>query len=97
MICKQSVKPASRLYFVLVKLKCNFLFFFRKGTLVRNWAMRLEAKHNYFKKLATKVNNFNNITYSLSRRHQALQAHLLQSPPGQYLRISQELGPSEYF
>lgn len=65
----------------------------RRGPLVRNWAMRFEAKHNYFKKLIDCVNNFKNIAFSLARRHQALQAYLLQSSAGNYLRTSLEVGP----
>jgi len=65
----------------------------RRGPLVRNWAMRFEAKHNYFKKLSVRINNFKNIAYSLARRHQALQAYLLQSSAGNFLRMSLEVGP----
>ena len=60
---------------------------------MRNWAMRFEAKHNYFKKLAVRINNFKNIAYSLTRRHQALQAYLRQSSTGNFLRMSLEVGP----
>lgn len=60
---------------------------------MRNWAMRFEAKHNYFKRLVEKINNFKNITYSLARRHQALQAYSLQSSAGNFLRMSLEVGP----
>lgn len=55
--------------------------------------MRFEAKHNYFKKLVEKINNFKNITYSLARRHQALQAYLRQASAGNFLRNSLEVGP----
>ena len=55
--------------------------------------MRFEAKHNYFKKLVDKINNFKNITYSLARRHQALQAYLRQASAGNFLRNSLEVGP----
>ena len=61
--------------------------------MVRNWAMRFEAKHNYFKKLSYKINNFKNITYSLAKRHQALQAYLLQASAGNFLKMSLEAGP----
>lgn len=54
--------------------------------------MRFEAKHNYFKKLVDKINNFKNITYSLAKRHQALQAYLLQASAGNFLRMSLEVG-----
>ncbi len=62
---------------------------------MQNWSMRFEAKHNYFKKLVDKVNNFKNIDYSLARRHQALQAYLLQSGGGFY-KVSLEQGPGLY-
>ncbi|KAM7426608.1 hypothetical protein ABFA07_022132 [Porites harrisoni] len=65
----------------------------RRGPLVRNWAMRFEAKHNYFKKLVERINNFKNISYSLARRHQALQAYLLQSSTGSFLRMTVDVGP----
>ena len=55
--------------------------------------MRFEAKHNYFKKLIDCVNNFKNIAFSLAKRHQALQAYLLQPSAGNYLRMSLEVGP----
>ena len=73
------------------------LLFFRRGPLVRNWAMRFEAKHNYFKKLVDKINNFKNITYSLAKRHQALQSYLLQASAGNFLRMSLEVGPGTVF
>ena len=56
--------------------------------------MRFEARHSYFKRLATNLGNFINVSYSLSVRHQRLQC---------YHQLSQhsiegediELGPSE--
>ena len=63
---------------------------------MRNWAMRFEEKHHYFKRLADS-NNFKNITYSLAKCQQALQAYLLQSSAGNFLRMSLEVGPgTEY-
>ncbi|CAH3142204.1 unnamed protein product [Pocillopora meandrina] len=67
----------------------------KNGPLVRNWAMRFEAKHNYFKKLVDNINNFKNITYSLAMRHQALQTYRMQSSQGNYLRVSLEIGPGK--
>ena len=55
--------------------------------------MRFEAKHNYFKKLVERINNFKNISYSLARRHQALQAYLLQSSTGSFLPMTLDVGP----
>lgn len=57
--------------------------------------MRFEAKHNYFKKLVERINNFKNISYSLARRHQALQAYLLQSSTGSFLRMTLDVGPGQ--
>ncbi|CAB4035128.1 Hypothetical predicted protein, partial [Paramuricea clavata] len=65
----------------------------RRGPLVRNWAMRFEAKHSYFKNVAGIVNNFKNIDLSLARRHQALQAYLLQGKPGSLTKPLLEHGP----
>ena len=62
--------------------------FHRVGPLVQQWTMRYEAKHQYFKQLATTMGNFINIPYSLSMRHQCLQA---------YLRTTSSLFDSEKF
>lgn len=48
---------------------------FRFGPLVRQWTMRFEARHKYFKQLASKLGNFINITYTLASRHQQLQCY----------------------
>ncbi len=40
------------------------------GLLNSLWCMRFEAKHQYFKQIARKVKNFQNITSTLSKRHQ---------------------------
>ncbi|KAM7310696.1 uncharacterized protein ISCGN_007604 [Ixodes scapularis] len=47
------------------------------GPLQQFWSMRFEAKHQYFKSLASRVKNFKNITLTLSKRHQLLQSHQL--------------------
>ena len=54
----------------------------RFGPLVRYWAMRFEAKHQYFKSLACRMGNFINITYSLAVRQQCYQCYVLQSHSG---------------
>jgi hypothetical protein len=54
--------------------------------------MRFEAKHHYFKKLVSTINNFKNIESSLARRHQALQAYLMQTNRSLF-KLSLELGP----
>ncbi len=61
--------------------------------MVRSWAMRFEAKHSYFKKLVDKLNNFKNIDYSLAKRHQALQAYLLQTSAGTLFNKALKYGP----
>ena len=58
--------------------------------------MRFEAKHNYFKMLADKINNFKNIDYSLAKRHQALQAYLMQQSGGGFYKTSLQHGPGEF-
>lgn len=42
----------------------------RLGPLKNLWCMRFEAKNNFFKQYAYKVNNFKNITKTLALRHQ---------------------------
>lgn len=51
-------------------------FFSRVGPLIRHWTMRYEAKHQYFKHLASTMGNYINICYSLAMRHQCLQSYL---------------------
>ncbi len=58
-----------------------------------SWAMRFEAKHHYFKNLVSTINNFKNIDLSLAKRHQALQAYLLQGSAGTITRPRIENGP----
>lgn len=40
------------------------------GPVVRFWAMRMEAKHQYFKQIAFKTKNFINIKKTLAQKHQ---------------------------
>ncbi|CAF1398356.1 unnamed protein product, partial [Rotaria sordida] len=47
------------------------------GPPIRHWCMRFESKHQIFKQLAVKSNNFKNILYTLSKRHQLRQCLLL--------------------
>ncbi|KAH7986834.1 hypothetical protein HPB52_024697 [Rhipicephalus sanguineus] len=44
------------------------------GPLNDFWAMRFEAKHQYFKKMAACVKNFKNLTFTLAKRHQLKQS-----------------------
>lgn len=43
------------------------------GPLSHLWAMRFEAKHQYFKDIARKVRNRKNLSHTLAVRHQFLQ------------------------
>ncbi|CAF4228074.1 unnamed protein product [Rotaria sp. Silwood2] len=47
------------------------------GPAIRHWCMRFESKHQVFKRLAVKSNNFKNILYTLSKRNQMHQCLLL--------------------
>ncbi|XP_028418042.1 uncharacterized protein LOC114542794 isoform X2 [Dendronephthya gigantea] len=68
----------------------------RYGPLVRNWCMRFEAKHHYFKLLAQTVGCFKNIAKTLATRHQRLQCYWLSDSDG-YLRSDTEVGPGKVF
>ncbi|CAM4838394.1 unnamed protein product [Rotaria magnacalcarata] len=68
----------------LVTPKIHFITDYAKqiamnGPPIRHWCMRFESKHRYFKQLATKSNNFKNIIFSLSKRHQLHQCFLFSS------------------
>ncbi len=54
------------------------------GPLKYLWCMRFEAKHQYFKKVAGVVCNFNNIALTLANRHQQKQCweHSTRTPLG---------------
>ncbi len=45
------------------------------GPLVCHWAMRFEARHHWFKRLAQQLGNFTNLPYTLSMRFQQLQCY----------------------
>ncbi|XP_042150799.1 uncharacterized protein LOC121838551 [Ixodes scapularis] len=67
-----------------LKTKLHYLlhypeFIYLFGPPRRYWAMRFEAKHSYFKGVASKVKNFKNIAQTLAHRHQLLQAYELGS------------------
>ncbi|KAL1481585.1 hypothetical protein MTO96_034363 [Rhipicephalus appendiculatus] len=62
--------------------KLQFLLHYPKyilkyGPPRRYWGMRFEAKHSYFKSIASKTKNFKNICLTLATRHQLLQAYEL--------------------
>ena len=50
----------------------------RHGPLVRSWTMRHEGKLNFFKQ-AARLENFKNISLTLSNRHQRWLAYHLQT------------------
>ena len=68
----------------------QLLFSNRTGPLVSSWCMRMEAKHNYFKKVA-QVGNFKNIAYSLAHRHQRLLCSYIQEDD--FFSTKAESGP----
>lgn len=49
------------------------------GPMLRHYTMRFEAKHQYFKRLATSMGNYINLAHSLSYRHQCYQCYQLQN------------------
>ncbi|KAK4882387.1 hypothetical protein RN001_005706 [Aquatica leii] len=51
--------------------------FIRFGPLRQLWTLRFESKHRYFKNIVRHSPNFKNILFTLSERHQLLQAMLL--------------------
>ncbi|XP_040361094.1 uncharacterized protein LOC120849844 [Ixodes scapularis] len=66
----------------VVTPKLHYLLHYSKyiqkfGPPRRFWGMRFEAKHSYFKSLASKVKNFRNTCLTLATRHQLLQAYEL--------------------
>ena len=55
--------------------------------------MRFEAKHQYFKRLATSMGNYINLAHSLAYRHQCYQCYMLQDQD--VLHIPFEVGPGK--
>ena len=47
----------------------------RCGPLVRQWCMRYEAKHKYFKKIAQTLGNFINVPKTVATRHQRFMCY----------------------
>ena len=47
----------------------------RLGPLGHHWTMRFEARHRYFKCLASQLGNFINVCYTLAMRHQQQQCY----------------------
>lgn len=62
--------------------KLNFLcciWYHRLGPLTNTWCMRMEAKHNFFKRIAQQQGNFKNVPLSVAKRHQKLMCALLNN------------------
>ena len=53
-----------------IKLSMSGTCINRCGPLIRNWCMRFEAKHSYFKKMAQTLGSYKNIAKTVSTRHQ---------------------------
>ena len=49
----------------------------RCGPLIKNWCMRFEGKHKYFKKMAQTIGNFKNIAKTVAVRHQRYMCYKL--------------------
>ena len=66
----------------------------RHGPLITMWTMRYEAKHRYFKRWASIMGNFKNISKTLAVHH---QKHLCyQMTTNTYLTESISTGPGEH-
>ena len=61
------------------------------GPLVQFWAMRFEAKHNFFKRVSHVTCNFRNICKTMAFRHQIVQCYNLLC--GTVLSHNTEVGP----
>ena len=64
----------------------------RCGPLIRNWCMRFEAKHKYFKKMAQTLGNFTNIAKSLANQHQRYMCYKMTCSV-QFLKVPDTYGP----
>ncbi|XP_046848487.1 DNA polymerase zeta catalytic subunit-like isoform X2 [Xenia sp. Carnegie-2017] len=53
---------------------------YRFGPMIRSWCMRYEAKHSYFKRLASYLGDFTNVALSLAERHQTRSCYLGNQP-----------------
>lgn len=73
-LCYPGVSLTPKMHY-MVHLPSEML---RVGPLIASWCMRMEAKNSYFKKVA-RVGNFQNIAYSVAKRHQRLMCAYLQN------------------
>lgn len=51
------------------------------------WCMRFEGKNSYFKNVLRRINNFINVPWSLSYRHQQWMCHKISSSTGEFLKL----------
>ena len=66
----------------------------RHGPLSKQWTIRYEAKHSYFKKIAQHTGNFINLPWTVGFRHQMLQCYEhVNSKDGSILDTQIEVGP----
>lgn len=67
------------MYFVAtimhMNILCVFFLVYRTGPLIVTWCMRMEGKNSYFKQIA-QSSNFNNVLYTVAKRHQRLLSYL---------------------
>lgn len=78
-----------------IKPKQHFLVHYARhilnfGPLKKCWTLRFEAKHYYFKRLATSGKNFKQLGFTLAQRHQMYQAYIAGS--NNYLQTNVTLG-----
>lgn len=72
---------------------CFFLS--RLGPLVCYCTMCFDAKHQYFKQLASRMGNFMNITWSFTVHHQCDQCYVLSSDSG-FCEVQQDIGKGAF-
>ena len=65
------------------------------GPLLPLWCMRFEGKHAYFKNVLRKINNYINVPWSLSYRHQQWMCHKISSSSGELLKLEVKASKSE--
>lgn len=69
------------------------------GPLICLWTLRFESKHVYFKQCVRKLHNFKNLCFTLTERHQLLQAFLCAGelfPPAIVAEKATEFVVSDY-
>ena len=70
-----------RLIYQLVFMYHNYIYNYsyslqsRFEPLVRQWTMRFEAKHSYFKNVAQSIGNFKNLSLTLGKRQQLMSSY----------------------